>query len=286
MSAQGALLGLFFGLALMLSISRLPMVRKVVLADRVDPYLSDTVPLRPLTLPFARRSAALAVLSPLVAEAAARFDRLIGGRASVEKRLGQAGRPIDVAAFRAEQVVWAGIGFGLGVAALLLRIVTGRGPAPAACLALTVLLVGCGAMAKDTMLTREVTQRERRIVAELPVIAELLALAVTAGEGPTGALQRVTRRASGPLASELRIALGESRTGATLVEALESVARRTGIATLSRFVDGMVVSIERGTPLADVLRAQAADAREASKRELLESAAKKEIAMLAPTNIR
>ena len=44
----------------------------------------------------------------------------------------------------------------------------------------------------------------------------------------------------------------------------------------------MAVAIERGTPLADVLRAQAQDARDNAKRELMETAGKKEIAMLAP----
>jgi tight adherence protein C len=40
------------------------------------------------------------------------------------------------------------------------------------------------------------------------------------------------------------------------------------------------VALERGTPLAEVLRAQAADVREAGKRRLLESGGRKEIAMM------
>ena len=43
-----------------------------------------------------------------------------------------------------------------------------------------------------------------------------------------------------------------------------------------------VVAIERGTPLADVLRAQATDVREVGKRALLEASGKKEISMMAP----
>jgi len=42
------------------------------------------------------------------------------------------------------------------------------------------------------------------------------------------------------------------------------------------------VAIERGTPLADVLRAQAADVRALGKRQLLESGGRKEIAMMVP----
>jgi hypothetical protein len=44
--------------------------------------------------------------------------------------------------------------------------------------------------------------------------------------------------------------------------------------------------VERGTPLGEVLRAQAADVREARKRNLLEIGGRKEIAMMIPTNIQ
>jgi tight adherence protein C len=44
----------------------------------------------------------------------------------------------------------------------------------------------------------------------------------------------------------------------------------------------MSVALERGTPLADVLRAQAVDAREQQRRALLDVGGRKEIAMLVP----
>ena len=37
----------------------------------------------------------------------------------------------------------------------------------------------------------------------------------------------------------------------------------TGLPLVSRFAQGIAVAVERGTPLADVLHAQAADVREA-----------------------
>jgi len=42
------------------------------------------------------------------------------------------------------------------------------------------------------------------------------------------------------------------------------------------------VATERGTPLVDVLHAQAADVREAGRRELLETGARKEVLMMVP----
>jgi tight adherence protein C len=63
---------------------------------------------------------------------------------------------------------------------------------------------------------------------------------------------------------------------------LRGVAQRTGSPDIERFVDGILLALERGSPLAEVLRAQAADARAADRRSLLESAGRKDVAMLIP----
>ena len=43
-----------------------------------------------------------------------------------------------------------------------------------------------------------------------------------------------------------------------------------------------MIAIDRGTPLADVLRAQATDARDVRRRQLMETAGRREVAMLVP----
>ncbi|MGY1762291.1 type II secretion system F family protein [Geodermatophilus sp. SYSU D00779] len=75
-------------------------------------------------------------------------------------------------------------------------------------------------------------------------------------------------------------ALGRARAGVPLADALQQLADRTSLDPLARFVDGLLVALERGTPLAEVLRSQAADVREAGKRRLLEAGGRKEIAMM------
>jgi tight adherence protein C len=120
------------------------------------------------------------------------------------------------------------------------------------------------------------------MMAEFPSLAELMALAVSAGESATGALDRVCRSSHGELAGEFALVLGETRSGKPLVEALQRFSSRTDLSALVRFVDGIIVAVERGTPLADVLRAQAQDVRDTAKRDLMESAGKKEIAMMVP----
>ena len=62
----------------------------------------------------------------------------------------------------------------------------------------------------------------------------------------------------------------------------DRMAATTGLAVVARFAHGVAVAVERGTPLADVLHAQAADVREAGRRELIETAARKEVFMMVP----
>jgi len=139
-----------------------------------------------------------------------------------------------------------------------------------------------GFMLRDYWLGVQVRRREARMMAEFPSLAELMALAVGAGESATGALDRVSRSAQGELAKEFSRILAETRAGKPLVLALQEFSARTDLAALVRFVDGIVVAVERGTPLADVLRAQAQDVRDTAKRDLMETAGKKEIAMMVP----
>ncbi|MFB9074154.1 type II secretion system F family protein [Citricoccus parietis] len=95
-------------------------------------------------------------------------------------------------------------------------------------------------------------------------------------------MERVATSARGELAGEFSTVLSDMRSGSSIHAALKACARRIQLAPVERFIEGVLVALERGTPLADVLRAQAKDVRELSKRELLESAGRKEIGMMAP----
>jgi len=286
MSPTGALVGLAAALGLLLAVSRAPALRRPRLEDRLAPYLRDTP--RPSALLDAGPPAVSPfptlerLLAPTLRDLAARADRLLGSSQSVRRRLEQAGGTRSLEQFRTEQVVGAAAGTAVGVALLVVHGVTGAGPGPVVGLALTVGLALGGVVGRDALLSRAVSARSEQLAVELPSVAELLALAVAAGEGPVGALERVTGLTHGPLAAELRRALGDARAGATLLVALQAVASRTAVPAVARFVDGLAVALERGTPLADVLRAQAVDAREAGRRRLLEAGGRKEIAMLVP----
>lgn len=282
LARTGAIVGFLAGLGLALMYAGLPRHRRPGLAGRVLPYLSDTPrPSRLLARPMASGGAIRQVASPVLAELGAVVERIMGGSASVRQRQERAGLAADVDRFRAEQVLWgvagAIAGGALGVVAAMAK---GAGAFPVVMLVL--IGTGLGLTVSDYLLSRKATRREARILVEFPTVAELLALAVGAGEGAVGALERVCRLSQGELAGELRRCLADARAGANLPTALEGLAERTGLPSLSRFVDGVVIAVQRGTPLADVLRAQAQDVREEGRRALMESAGKKEIAMMVP----
>jgi tight adherence protein C len=281
----GVVIGGASGLGCMLLVYSLPRNRRPTLEQRLAPYLRDAPKPSSLLLRDAVRTpfpTLERILRPVMGDAIRILDRALAGAATTRRRLEQAGRQMSLEEFRSEQVLWASIGLLTGIVASLLLLAANPHRSPILLVILCLALTLGGVVARDYALGQEVNRREQRMLTEFPTIAEMLALAVGAGEGPIGALERVTRTSKGELAKELGLALAEARAGATLVAALENVASRTSLPALARFVDGISVAVERGTPLADVLRAQAVDVREAGKRALLDSGGKKEIAMMVP----
>lgn len=284
-SWPGAGLGLMLAGGLALIVAGLPVSRRTGLEARLEPYLRDTP--RPSRLLAAGRAAGVPglgisrIFRPLLSDLAAGVERMLGGAGSVRRRLERAGQPPDVERFRAEQVIWGAIGGLLGIIVGALAVVARNAQALPVVL-LVFCFSGAGIVARDQWLTHVANLREQRMLTEFPTVAELLALAVSAGEGATGALERVCRLSRGELSVELAACLADARAGANLPTALQGLADRTGLVSLSRFVDGIVVAVQRGTPLAEVLRAQARDVREAGRRAVMEAGGKKEIAMMIP----
>lgn len=279
----GAVLGLVGGFGAWLVVWRLS-TRRITLDDRLAPYLRQRVrtsrlldePRAHTPFPTIER-----LVAPVTADAARLLERLGSSSVSIRRRLELSGSTLSVEQFRAEQVVWGSVGLAGG---LLLALTVGvtRGFSVLPLLVLVVLAAVGGAFARDRRLSAAVRAREARMVAELPTVAELLALAVGAGVGPVGALERVASTTHGELSTELRRTLADARAGTPLARALERMADRTSLPSIVRFTEGVSVAVERGTPLAEVLRAQAADAREVGRRALMETGGRKEVLMMVP----
>ena len=285
LTATAAACGVVLGCGFWLVLIRLPFMRPTTFATRIGPQLKshnlESRLLRAVPRTFTPFGPLERILRPVVVDIVAWAGRLNPGSSTLSRRLARAGSVATPSDFRAEQLLWSAGGFVAAVAGVLLFGAAGRlSPLPA-----VVLVLGSAAgmfMLRDYLLGMRIRKREARMMAEFPSVAELMALAVSAGESATGALDRVCRSARGELSKDFTRVLAETRAGKPLAEALQEFSSRTELGPLLRFVDGLVVAVERGTPLAEVLRAQAQDARDTAKRELMESAGKKEIGMMVP----
>ncbi len=278
----GAVLGGVAGLGLLMVGSRVLALRRSDLQTRVLPYLRDVPQLSRTAVPREPPSGALRLLvGPWLGAMARQLERVLGGSASVRRRLERASLPMTVHDFRVEQALWGLVGF-VSAGALSLVVVLRSPDRAVPLLVLCCCLFMLGVLLRENRLTAQVNAHERMVLAEMPSVAELLALSVAAGEGPVAALDRVVARSHGALSTDLSRVLGEIRTGTPVADALDGFAARTGLPVVARFAGGMAVAIERGTPLADVLHAQAADVREAHRRALIESGARREVLMMVP----
>ena len=284
MTAMTVFCGLLLGAGLWLIFVRMPFMRATPFVERIEPQLrsqnleSRLLCTTPDIAPFGPLER---ILRPVFRDTLRYLAKFNLGTRSLNKRLAKAGSGRSALDFRAEQLLWAAAGFATAVVVVIVSAAGGRFSPGLAVASVLVCALG-GFLIRDYVLGVRIKRRERRMLAEFPSLAELMALAVGAGESASGALDRVCRTARGELAKEFALVLAATRAGTPLVEALHEFSARTELGPLVRFVDGIVVAVERGTPLADVLRAQAADVRDSAKRELMEAAGRKEIAMMVP----
>ncbi|HUW78960.1 MAG TPA: type II secretion system F family protein [Candidatus Nanopelagicaceae bacterium] len=192
------------------------------------------------------------------------------------KRLG-VGAQISPDQFRRQQIRWASTALAIGG---MIVVILGQGATQS--IVVLISSAACGAFLRDRQLSAQVKRHEFQIAARFPQAAELLALAVSAGESPVAALDRLVARGKGPLIAEFSSAIGLMNAGVPLAVALDEISRQSGVAALRRFIDGVIVTLERGTPIAETLRMQANDAREEQRRALLEASGRAEIAMMIP----
>jgi tight adherence protein C len=276
--------GVTLGLGLWTLLGLVPRVGATRLAARVAPYIADVSPearefldRRPAEpLPFVG-----GLLAPAGRRIRSALVAVFGGDDSVERRLRQAGWAVTVEALRERQLLGGAAGAGVGI---LFAVAIARSSGVSALL-LGVIVAVCaatGVLLPDQVLSRAARARRDRIAAELPTVLEFLTLSLSAGEAVLDALRRVARAGNGDLAREIAVVVAQVNAGVPLAVALERCADEIQLPALSRTVDQLVGALDRGTPLVDVLRAQAQDSRDDAKRSLLEAAGKKEIAMLVP----
>lgn len=277
-------IGLALGLGLWTLLALVPRVGASPLAARIAPYITDVstaaraVAARRPTEPATLLSG---LASPMLLRIRGLAASVLGGDEGVERRLRQAGSSATVDSFRLRQLLAAAAGTVAGIAAVA---AVGRAVvmSPPIVVGIVVVSSAAGLLSPEQLLARSARSRLSRIAAELPTVLEFLALSMSAGEGVRDALRRVAATGNGELARELGRVVGEVHTGVPFADALARCAAQLDLPALTRTVDQLVAALDRGTPLVEVFRAQAQDARDDTKRQLLEAAGRKEVAMLVP----
>ena len=117
---------------------------------------------------------------------------------------------------------------------------------------------------------------------EFPSIVELFAVLVSAGESPSTALLRVSERARGEMAEKFVGALIDLKNGKSLSQSLDVLGAQVNSPTIRRFCDTLILAIERGTSLSDVLNRQVEEVRAGQHASLLVAAGKAEISLMIP----
>jgi tight adherence protein C len=226
------------------------------------------------------RNGAWAQIEPLVRWIAARVGPLVRGdlRAKVDRDIMLAG---DFLGLTPEEYVGLSVlscvgGFLLG------SVVSVVFDKPA----IWVVLSGpVGAMLPYFHMSGLAQERMKRIQNGLPYLIDLLSLALSAGLDFPGSLRQVvdkTSDADDPLVEEVGYILQELQIGKTRRQALIEFRNRVPGDSVNEFVAAIVQAEERGNPLADVLRIQAASSRQRRSVRGEEAAAKAGIKLIGP----
>lgn len=268
------------GIALLATVAL--RLNKPSLADRVAPQMRGHTATKLSEQQSLTTWGTLSTISaPIVQAGVDQLNKLNLGNAQLTARLAQAGSRLNVADYRAQQLVMAVAAAALATVGCLWAAVN-HALHPIIGLIVVIAATTIAFFLRDNLLTGQINKRRTKILAEFPTIAELLALSVAAGDSAHGAIERVATTANGELAYEFQLVIADMRSGDSLIASLKACSERLKLNPVERFITGLTVAHERGTPLATVLHAQAADVRELTKRELLEVAGKKEIGMLVP----
>jgi tight adherence protein C len=200
-------------------------------------------------------------------------------RGSVQNRLREIGKdsPESFFEFRSKQL---GNSVLVGAAITLLLILAGKSP-------LSAFLLGCLAAIStfvyvDRTLSKKVNQHKLQVESEFPAIIEMYSLAMSAGETPLAAMERIGRTATGSMAIEFNKVVALVKNGKPFHVALDAMGRDLDSIAIRRFVDSLIIATLRGAPLIDVLQRHAQEARELQRNRVLGAAAKAEISMMVP----
>ncbi|MFZ6002383.1 MAG: type II secretion system F family protein [Actinomycetota bacterium] len=146
----------------------------------------------------------------------------------------------------------------------------------------TLIVAALFVMGPDSVLNRQVEDRQYEIRRRLPDVMDLLVISVEAGLGFEQALDRTVAAVPGPLTEEFTRMLGEVRAGSTRADAMRALDTRTNVPEIRSFVLAILQADTFGVSIGRVLRAQADEMRIKRRQLAQERAQKAPVKMLLP----
>ena len=134
----------------------------------------------------------------------------------------------------------------------------------------------------DLRLSSIANAREAEVELQLPDVLDQLTISIEAGLGFDAAMARLVGTTDGPVVDQMARVLQDVRLGLARDAALRGLAERTESPDLRSFANAMAQAGKHGLPMANVLRAQAAEAREKRKFRAEERAHKVPVKILMP----
>jgi tight adherence protein C len=270
-------LALWAGMTLVLS--QLRWFSRPPLVERLRPYSPAGMGGTP------RRGTILSVESfrdvvrPLCRTLGERLARLLGVSEELGIRLERIHSTDDVTGFRVRQVGWAVAGFATGT----LLTVALRPPVP---IALLFILSGpmLGFMVPEQQVASASDAWRRRLNLELPVVAEQLAMLLSAGYSLGAALNRLSSRGGGNVARDLTRVCGRIRQGLTEVEALREWAEVADVEALHRLLPVLGLNRE-ASDLGRLISEEARSIRKDTQRRLIETAERRAQQVWIPVTV-
>jgi Flp pilus assembly protein TadB len=253
---------LWVGVALVLS--ELRWFSRLRLADRLRPYT-------PGGATTAAHRHALSVdsfrdvVAPLCRGLGERIARALGVSEELAVRLERLHSPLDVTAFRLRQVGWSLAGFG--VAALTTATLR---PPPLAGLIFVLAAPLLAFLVLEQRLASASERWKQRLFLELPVVAEQLAMLLSAGFSLGAALNRLSARGNGQVAHDLARVCGRIRQGLSEIEALREWAVVADVEALTRLVPVLALNRE-ASDLGRLVSEEARAIRRDAHRALIET---------------
>ena len=120
------------------------------------------------------------------------------------------------------------------------------------------------------------------IEAEFPMVVELFAILIGGGMSPSSALSLISERGEGEFIRLLNPIVAAMKQGINLAQALDILNKKVDSRIIRRFCDSLAISVERGTPLIEVVGRQVEEVRQAQRLQISEKASKAEIQLMIP----